>query len=211
VIYLLIVLFGSTMLYVSATSRIEAYIKTLYAQGFLLFLMVALEFGRIETATFVFLCLETLVFKAVLIPAMLSNAVRKNEAYRDVEPSISHFFSLIISTLVFLGGFAIAYLSGSRSAEIQPLYFGISISTMVNGLLIVMLRKNVITHAIGYMMMENGIFLLSLSIAKKMPFVVDLGVLLDLFTGIFLLVLFAGKIREAFDETEVDSLSRLKD
>ncbi len=210
-IYLLIVLFGSTMLYVSATSRIEAYIKTLYAQGFLLFLMVALEFGRIETATFVFLCLETLVFKAVLIPAMLSNAVRKNEAYRDVEPSISHFFSLIISTLVFLGGFAIAYLSGSRSAEIQPLYFGISISTMVNGLLIVMLRKNVITHAIGYMMMENGIFLLSLSIAKKMPFVVDLGVLLDLFTGIFLLVLFAGKIREAFDETEVDSLSRLKD
>ena len=209
--YILAVLIGATMLYASATPRIEAYVKILYIQGFLLFLMVAIEFGRIEMPTFIFLCIETLAFKAVILPLTLSGAVKKNEAYRDVEPGISHFFSLVASTAVFLAGFAITYLTQSQSAEISPLYFGVSLSIVVNGLLIVMLRKNVITHAIGYMMMENGIFLLSLSIAKRMPLVVDLGVLLDLFTGVFLLAIFAGKIGEVFADAEVDNLSKLKD
>ncbi|HNZ29667.1 MAG TPA: formate hydrogenlyase, partial [Candidatus Goldiibacteriota bacterium] len=59
--------------------------------------------------------------------------------------------------------------------------------------------------------MENGIFLLTLSVIKEMPMIVNLGVLLDIFAAVFILGLFATKINEAFDEMDVKSLSELKD
>jgi hydrogenase-4 component E len=61
------------------------------------------------------------------------------------------------------------------------------------------------------MMLENGIFLLSLSIARDMPFIIDLGVLLDIFTGVYLLGLFVNKIQDQFDRQDIDTLTKLRD
>jgi len=63
----------------------------------------------------------------------------------------------------------------------------------------------------GYMMLENGIFLLSLSVAKEMPLVVNIGVLLDVFVCIYILGLFVTKIQSTFEELHVDKLTLLKD
>ena len=59
--------------------------------------------------------------------------------------------------------------------------------------------------------MENGIFLLSLSVVKEMPIIVNLGVLLDLFIAIFILGLMVNSINKKFDGLEVTHLSDLKD
>ena len=59
--------------------------------------------------------------------------------------------------------------------------------------------------------MENGIFLLSLSVAKEMPILVNIGVLLDVFIAIFILGLFVSRINSEFSDMEVTSLSDLKD
>jgi len=61
------------------------------------------------------------------------------------------------------------------------------------------------------MMMENGIFLLSMSVAKEMSIIINMGVLLDIFIGIYLLGLFANKIQAAFDTSHIDKLRQLKD
>ena len=59
--------------------------------------------------------------------------------------------------------------------------------------------------------MENGIFLLSLSVAKEMPVIVNLGVLLDVFIAVFILGLLVNRINKEFDGLEVTQLSDLKD
>jgi hydrogenase-4 component E len=60
-------------------------------------------------------------------------------------------------------------------------------------------------------MLENGIFLLSLSVANEMPMLVNLGVLLDLFVAVFLLVIFFNKIQSLYDGSHIDVLTQLKD
>ncbi len=207
----LIILFGVTMLYVSVTSRIEAYIKILSIQGLILFCMVLLDLGHMRIFNFTFLAIETLGFKTIIMPWFLITIVRRNGIYREVEPYISNFNSLFISSIIFSFGFFLAYWSNRTGSDVKPLYFGISISTIITGLFIIMSRKKIITHVLGYMMLENGIFLLSLSVAKEMPLIVNLGVLLDIFVGIFLLGLFANKIQTAFEEMHVDTLTQLKD
>jgi hydrogenase-4 component E len=67
---------------------------------------------------------------------------------------------------------------------------------MLAAMFIIVNRKKVITHVLGYMIFENGIFLLSLSMAGEMPIIVDLGVMLDLFVGIFLLGIFVNAIHQ---------------
>jgi hydrogenase-4 component E len=206
-----IILFGVTMLYVSATSRLEAYIKVLSVQGIILFLIVLFDFSHMHKLNAVFLTIETLGFKAILIPWFLIVVVRRNGIFREVEPYISNFNSIVIASLIFSFGFFLSYWSNRMGQDIKPLYFGISVSTMITGLFLVMSRKKIITHVMGYMMLENGIFLLSLSVAKEMPLIVNLGVLLDVFVGIFLLGLFVNRVQSVFDEMHIDALSELKD
>jgi len=208
---ILIILFGLIMLYVFSTTRIEAYIKTLSMQGALLFLMILLEIKELQLINFIFLGIETLIFKTILIPVFLFNVMRKNEIKREVDPYISHLHSLIIASLIFAFGFIVGLWLLKIENDIKHLYFGISISTIISGLFLIITRKKIITHILCYMMIENGIFLLSLSIAKEMPLIVNLGVLLDIFVGIYLFVLFFDKIQSVYDQDHIDVLTGLKD
>ncbi|HQF88303.1 MAG TPA: hypothetical protein PLN26_13830 [Acidobacteriota bacterium] len=207
----LIVLFGVTMLYVAATSRIEAYVRMLVAQGLVLFLLVVADWQNFHLLNLLFLAVETLGFKAIIIPWFLRRVVRRNGVFRELEPYIPNFFSVVIASLIFAFGFVLAYGSLDFAQDIKPLYFGVSVSTMLTGLLVITTRKMLVTHVAGYMMLENGIFLLSLSMAREMPLLVNLGVLLDIFLGIFLLGLFATKIKSTFDESKIDALTHLRD
>jgi hydrogenase-4 component E len=208
---ILAVILGATMLYVYATSRIEGYLKILALQGALLFVIVLVDFASRSPFETVFLGAEALGLKAVAIPAILFNLVRKNEVRREIEPSLPQFFSLILASLIFVFGFVIAFWARQLAVGLETLAFGISISIIVSGLLLVMSRKKIVTHIIGYIFMENGIFLLSLSVAGEMPFIVNLGVLLDVFVAVYLFVVFSNRIQRAYDEDHIDALQNLKE
>ncbi|RPH99102.1 MAG: hypothetical protein EHM72_12090 [Calditrichaeota bacterium] len=207
----LLILFGTTMLYVFAAGRIEAYIKTLSLQGLLLFFLVLANIPELNWLNLTFLVVETLLIKAILIPYFLLTVIRRNEIGREVEPDISQFYSLLFSVLIFMFGFLVAYWAASIESTILPLYFGVSIALIIASLFLIVTRKRIITHILCYMMLENGIFLLSLSVAGEMPMLVNLGVLLDLFVGIYLLVIFFNKIQSMYDGSHIDILTELKD
>jgi len=210
-IQIAIILFGLTMLYVSVTSRLESYVKAIAAQGAILFFLVLLDYGTTNPGNLIFLSFETLAVKAIAIPMFLMYVIRKNGIYREVEPSVTNYSSLAITTAIFAVGFYISYWSAGTVSNMRPFYFGISISTIVTGLFIIISRKKIITHVMGYMMLENGIFLLALSIAREMPFIVALGVLLDIFIAVYLLGLFVNKVQDSYSDTHIDSLAKLKD
>jgi len=201
------------MLYVSTSSRLEAYIKMFIAQGIIFSVMMIMDYGEIKNINFIFLLVETLVIKSIIIPSILFKVVRKYNVYREVEPYIPNFYSIVITTVIFVFGFAISYYSVKFADNVKPLHFAVSISTIMTGLLIIMTRKKIITHIMGYMFVENGIFLLSLSVAKEMPLIVNMGILLDIFIGVFLLVLVYKNIKSAFEfeKISIDQLNELRD
>jgi hydrogenase-4 component E len=207
----LIVLFGVTMLYVSVTTRVEGYIKSLCIQGVILFLIVVLEFNKMDIFDFVFLAVETITVKTVLIPLMLFRSIKKNQLYRDMSAFIPNFAVLFLTSLIFISGFFTAFISSTLKQSINPLLFGIAVSTIMTGLLIIMVRKKIITHIMGYMTIENGIFLLMLSIKNKMPIIIELGVLLDIFVGVYLFVVFMNKIHDMYESSNIEKLTDLKD
>lgn len=207
----LIILFGLTMLYMAATSRITAYIKMLSIQGVLLFLICYAGVEKGSLVNFIFLSFETLIVKAILIPVFLKKILQKNRLYRDSEPHIPQFYCLVLSSSILFSGFLISNIDYPALYLINPMYFGVSIAVIIISLFLITIKHKVLTNVIGFITMENGIFLLSLSVAKEMPILVNLGVLLDVFIAVFILGLLINLISEKFEDLSVCKLSDLKD
>jgi hydrogenase-4 component E len=205
------VVFAITLVYISSTSRLEAYIKAIAIQGLLLFVAAFMEKDTLTLFNFLFIAFETVVFKAIVIPAFLIYTVRKNSVVREIEPFIPNFYSVMIVSLILVFGFVIVRFIPRLPGGMNPMYFSVALSCVITGLFIIMSRKKIITHVMGFVIMENGIYLFAFAAASEMPFIVSMGVLLDLFAAIFMLGVFTSKINSTFKELDIHSLSELRD
>ena len=64
---------------------------------------------------------------------------------------------------------------------------------------------------IGYLILENGIFIFGMLLIEAMPLVVEMGVLLDLFVGIFVICIIINHINQAFSSMDTRRLVSLKE
>ena len=209
-----IILLGLTMIYIASTSRIRAHINMLVLQGLLLLFICLIDFFSTSNQNItevIFIIFETLVVKAVVIPLFLKRVMKKTNIRRDSAANIPHFYALIISSIFIFTGFVIANTKIQEFELISPLYFGISIAVIITSLWLITIKRTVLSNVISFITMENGIFLLSLSAAKKMPIIINLGVLLDIFIAVFILGLLINEINTKFDDLEVSHISELKD
>ncbi len=207
----LIILFGLTMLYLSTTSRLLAHVRTLAVQGLLLFLICAMDFSHHPWYIVAFLIVETLLVKAILIPMFLTKVVKKTHSNRDTDANIAHFYCLLISSVILFGGFMLSVIEIPSLSMINPICFGIALATIIISLWLITIKHKILSNVIEFITMENGIFLLSLSVAKEMPILVNIGVLLDVFIAIYILGLFVSQINKELGDMEVAHLSDLKD
>jgi hydrogenase-4 component E len=59
--------------------------------------------------------------------------------------------------------------------------------------------------------LENGIYMFGLMLVEEMPLLVETGILLDLFVGIFVMGIVINHITAAFDSMDTGRLAELKD
>jgi len=206
-----IILFGLTMLYLSATSRIVAHIRLLVAQGILLFLICCCGMKDMNLLNFLFLVFETLIVKSLIIPWFLFKVLKKTHSNRDMAANIPHFYCLVISSIILVAGFLVSNYFISSMKLVSPIYFGVSIAVIITSLWLITIKHKIMSNVIEFITMENGIFLLSVSVAKEMPMLVNMGVLLDVFIAVYILGLFVNVINKEFKDLEVSHLSDLKD
>ena len=172
-----------TNFWVLGTTRLSSTIRATAIQGGLLAaLPVALHPGwSLHMAG---LAVGTFLVKAVILPTFLSWAIREAEVRREVEPLIGFSASLALGAVGVALSFGIAQripLPESNSGLLIP----VALSTVMVGLLVLTTRNKALSQVVGYLVLENGIFVFGLSQAERVPFLVELGVLLDIFVGIF--------------------------
>src|SRR5208282_791409 len=86
-----------------------------------------------------------------------------------------------------------------------------SLATVWTGFLMLTTRKKAIMQVLGYLLLENGVFLFGLLLLEAMPFLVEVGVFLDLFTGVFVMGIIIHQINREFASTSTENLSELKE
>ena len=73
----LVILYVVTLVYLSITERFRTYASIIGLQGWILFGVALLRLHRIDLPELLFISVETLLFKALLVPALLFAVIRR--------------------------------------------------------------------------------------------------------------------------------------
>ena len=209
----LIVLFIISLIYLAKVEMVKSYFTLMASQGVLLFGLAYFELKEIDAVQLLFILLETLVFKAIFVPLFLQRITR-NRIHRHHNGPIKGYYSVLITAVIVIGCFMISYAIHDEltiDADHQVKYFTAAISSILVGLFIAINNRDLVTHLISYLVIENGIFLLSLALGAEMPMFVNSAILLDIFTSVLIMGIFFNKMKDYFQNADAGHLSQLKD
>lgn len=195
---------------VLGAGRLRTIIHAMAFQGILLGLAILAAQSRLN-GWVIAMAAAAMALKAIAIPRMLFHAIREVVIRREVEPIVGFVSSLLLGAV----GTGAAVLF-SKTLPIAHEHAGLlvvpaSLSTVLTGFLILTTRVKAITQVVGYLVLENGVFIFGLLLVEAMPFLVELGVLLDLFVAIFIMGIIINKISREFSTVNTRMLSALKE
>ncbi len=206
----LLILLILSNLFALGTSRLRAIINATAIQGVLLGALTLLVHHQVSLRP-VLMALGTVAIKAIVIPRLLDYAMREVAIRREVEPIVGYTFSLVAGAV----GTGLAVLFAG-TLPLAPEHAGsllipTSLSTVLAGFILLTTRRKAITQVAGYLVLENGIFVMGLALIEAMPFIVEIGVLLDLLVGIFVMGIVVQQISREFPSLDTTRMSRLKE
>lgn len=204
------ILFCLSLFYVAVTSRVKAYVNVLRLQGLILAVLLLIPFIYHFSIYGIIIPVTLILIKVFLIPRYINKVIMNLDIKRRIEPTIQQmvFMPLVIASMIII--FIVSSLL-SKSTELDTIPFASGFSAIVMGIYIIMFRKKLIVHVCGFLILENGIFLLSTAVASEMPMMIELGTLLDVFVVVFLMGIALNRISSTFKGFEVTHLGRLKD
>lgn len=193
------------------SSRLRNAIRMVAAQGFLLGLLPLLTHTGGAWKAALLLGAGSAGLKGFVFPALLNRAMRETQVRRDIEPLVGYVYSLLIG----VGVLVVCAVWGARLPLPWPapslLLVPAGLFTAWTGLFLIMARRKAITQVLGFIVLENGVFILGLLLADAMPLLVELGVLLDVFVAVFVMGIMIFHINREFDHINVDQLSALRE
>ena len=200
----LIVLFAVTLIYFSSAERLIIYLWLIGLQGLLLCGIALFELNEVNTANLIFIVSETLVFKAILIPYLLNRIIIRSGISKVHLQAIPGFYLLIFSIFALL--ISVILANSLINPFINTIYMVIALFSLFTGLLLIVTHRLIISHLIGFLIIENSVFLFSLAVGNKMPMLINVGILLDIFVGVLILGFFGLRLKSHTNE-----LTMLKD
>jgi hydrogenase-4 component E len=192
------------------SSRLQSCIRFSAWQGVLVGSMPLLLRAERGTLFLVLFALAIILLKGIVFPLLLNRAMREARVQREVAPSLGFLASMLVG-LIFLG------VSIALSARL-PLPEGVpalalpaGFFTILSGLLLLITRRIAVNQVVGYLTLENGIFVLGLALALEEPLLVETAMLLDVFAAVFVMGVMVFHIQREFDHIDTHQLSSLKD
>jgi len=195
-----------------SSSRLKACVKVIAAQGFIVGLMPLLSPSH-SIGIFTLLGTACIIgIKSFLLPTLLYRSLRNSEIRKEVEPYISYSSSVIFGIAALIASFFLsAKLPFPPGMNVSVLAVPVSISTFFVGLFIVITRKKAFSQVLGYLVFENGIYFAGAAMLVSHSFIVELGILLDVFVLVFIMGITVFHINNEFDHIDTNRLNSLSD
>ena len=101
--------------------------------------------------------------------------------------------------------------AGAGESTAAELLVPVAFATLLTGLLVLISRSKAVTQVVGYLMLENGVFLFGLTLVRRIAFLVEVGVLLDVFVAVFIMGIVVFHINREFDSISAANLVELRE
>ena len=152
-----------------------------------------------------------LLVKTIAIPLLLFHTAERSGASMRlacyIRPTPTYYIAgLVLLILLF------TLQTSPFSAFVNPGYLlYLSVGLVLIGFLMMLLRKNIYSQIIGFLTMENGISVFSITVAREVPFLIETGILSAVLIGAILMSILSRRVRELYGSEDTSSLHELID
>jgi hydrogenase-4 component E len=153
----------------------------------------------------------TLVVKVIMLPLLLHRLIDQLNVRWDVETLINIPTTMLVGIGLVIFSFALATPISQMASTVTRSTLGIALAIVLLSFLMMIVRRKAVPQVIGFLSMENGLFLAATSATYGMPLVVELGIALDVLVGTFVFGIFFFHIRETFDSLDIRHMEKLKE
>src|SRR3989339_400380 len=184
-----------TNLQLLGSSRLKICIHMVGLQGIVAGLLPVLLDHEANPLRAWLLVVGSVAIKGIVFPKLLLRVLRDAGVCREVEPFVGYILSLLaaVSALMFslwMGSTLVLPQAPVGTTLMAPVGF----TTILVGLLVIITRRKAISQVIGYVVVENGIYIFGVALVGGGPMLVELGVLMDAFVAVFLMGIAVYKI-----------------
>lgn len=200
-----------TNLSLLASSRLGACIRIMTFQGIIIAFLPILAVKEAHSAFSYYpylLALVILTVKGILFPLLLKYTLRSVNVRREIEPFVGYGASIIIGVVALILSFWVCRQIPVHNQILSTSALPIAIFTTFCGLFLIVSRVKAITQVIGYIVFENGIYVFGSALLIEQGFLVELGIILDVFVVIFIMGIMTFHINRAFDHIDTDRLEK---
>jgi hydrogenase-4 component E len=206
-----LVLLALTSLLLLGSSRLRGCIRIIAFQGLLLGgLTLTAHAHELSLRTWLLAAGVTLL-KGAGFPWLLARVLREADVPREVEPFVSYNASLLIGTVMLAGSLWLSARLPLPSPPISRLLVPVALFATMAGLFLIVSRRKALTQVLGYLVVENGIYVFGAGLVQGTPMIVELGVLLDVFVAVFVMGIAIFHINREFEHIDADRLAALRD
>ncbi len=199
-----------SILFSFGTSLLPGLIKVLAFQGIIVSIIPLFMGHDMSTGNIIF-TLVTMTIRGIIIPLCIYLAIKKVAIRREVEPIIGYNASILIG----LGLIAVAAMVSRNfvvpSISTSALLLPTTITLLVAGMFLLIARRNAIAMVLGYIMMENGIYLVGTTFSVRALHIVEFGILLDVLAAVMIMAIILQNIKQTFDDMDTALLRTLKE
>lgn len=193
------------------SGRLQVAIRVVAAQGVLLGIVPMIGSTGDTSIGIWVLGISMIVSKGIVLPWLMTVCLRHCQIRREIEPFIGFGSSLLYGVgLLGLAVWVTARLQLTQT-EAPAILVTSSFFTVFVGLFLMVTRRKALTQSLAYLVMENGVYGVGVGMSLDFPLIVELGILLDVFVGVFLMGNLLFHLDREFEHTDADKLTELSD
>ena len=149
-------------------------------------LAAVVAFGR-DVPELYALAALSLLLKVIAVPLLVIGLLR--EANQEIAGSgaLGVANEVLISIAVAAFGFFAVGVLGIRSPVLPTAALSLSVAVILVAFILMIVRRDVVSQAIGFFSLENGVSLASLVVAAGMPLILEVAFLFDLLVAVVVL------------------------
>ena len=155
--------------------------------------------------------LLTIVIKAIVIPIILKKVIERLNVQREVAFVINIPPSLLICGALVILAFSVTEPVASLGFLLTKDSLAIALAIVLIGFFTMIARKKAVTQVVGFLMVENGLFLGATAAAYGMPLIVELGVFFDVLVAGLIIGIYTHRLQDTFDSVDVSKLTGLRE
>ena len=199
-----------SILFSFGSSRLPGLIKVLAFQGVVVSIVPLFAGHHLSIGSLVF-TLATLVIRGFAIPLCIYLVIKKVSIAREVEPIVGYHASILAGLLLIVGATWAGHRFDLPVGTTSGLLLPTAISLLGAGMFLLMARRNAIAMVLGYIMMENGIYLVGSTFSVRALHIVEFGILLDELARVMIMAVMLQNIKQTFDDVDTARLRTLKE